>query len=500
MMSRKKFTAFAAAFIMLLEAVPLSAYANTTEKVTNVRLNKPYIGLRAVKGDDTDISNMKFALKNSKGEVVARFTGSDGSVVTYGNACDLTGITNATSFKQKKLPLDKIMDKFYPESFKCTSPSKVTKNGAQYHIDPEEGCYLSPADVLVMDYTDQTKFKVVDRMTVPANTIIADTAKTFKNTNNKYEYFYLDPASSYSQNTPLTPKNAFYPLEHAGEKVALSASTGKYSITYSGVTGGESCEVFDSKVTYTKVKMKFNDAFPGIADSDLIITDNAGLSSDPVIVKYDLRGSCDRGNGYYAQVSNICCSGSVISVVTPDENGYVEFWVRDDKLEAVFSYTLSFRLKLNGEITSGAGGGGRYYASLPRVAEKINVLMSFPKTGYCIGGLVPDKYTVVIDDRIDSRDYQISGNQINVTDSKVLQTADIKISKKPLLLGDCNRDGIINVTDIAIIAAHVKSVKKLDGRGPLTADVNSSGAINITDISVISAHVKAKKYIPKKWI
>ena len=67
-------------------------------------------------------------------------------------------------------------------------------------------------------------------------------------------------------------------------------------------------------------------------------------------------------------------------------------------------------------------------------------------------------------------------------------------------LGDCNRDGIIDVTDIAIIAAHVKGVKKLDGRGPLTADVDETGLINITDVSTIAAHVKGKKLIPEKLI
>ena len=495
---RRKIAAFSAAVMMLIPALSASADTGVTNKVTNVRLNKPYIGLTATKDSDIDISSMKFALKNSKGEVVAKFTGGGSSVTaTKGLACDLTGITDETSFKKKDPPLSAIMEKYYPDSYKCTAPNgKATKNGESFYIDPAQGCYLSPADQLVLDYTDTTKFTVVDTMTLPAYTIFIETDKKYNDIQNSAEFFYLEPATSISQKNPIPDTTPFYMLPHAGKQVKLSASKGKYDIhLIGGSIGNDKCEVFDHAVTYSKVRMKFTDAFPGIVDDDLTVTKKYESFSGSYSVKLDLRGSMKEKVFY-----TLCHSGPVFTAFVPDSNGYVEFWVQKDDPVAKMSYTFSWSFKQNGQLRNGSGGGSIVTAYLPRTVEKIKVLMSFPKSGYCIGGLAPDKYTVVIDDRIDRRDYQISNSVINVTDSKNLQTANIKISKKPLLLGDCNRDGSINVSDVSIIAAHVKGVKKLDGRGPLTADVDGSKLINITDVSTIAAHVKAKRLIPEKWV
>ena len=66
-----------------------------------------------------------------------------------------------------------------------------------------------------------------------------------------------------------------------------------------------------------------------------------------------------------------------------------------------------------------------------------------------------------------------------------------------LLLGDVNGDGIINVTDIAKIAAHVKAVKSMDDDKLAVADVNGDGVVNVTDLSRVAAHVKGIKEIGK---
>ncbi|WP_207646966.1 leucine-rich repeat protein, partial [Ruminococcus albus] len=62
-------------------------------------------------------------------------------------------------------------------------------------------------------------------------------------------------------------------------------------------------------------------------------------------------------------------------------------------------------------------------------------------------------------------------------------------------LGDVNGDGVINVTDITKVAAHVKGKKLLDAAAQKRADVNNDGKINVSDISKIAAHVKGKKLL-----
>ena len=61
------------------------------------------------------------------------------------------------------------------------------------------------------------------------------------------------------------------------------------------------------------------------------------------------------------------------------------------------------------------------------------------------------------------------------------------------LLGDLNRDGDINVTDITLMEAHVKSIRALNEYGLKAADVNGDGDINVTDLVKLVAHVKGIK-------
>ena len=61
--------------------------------------------------------------------------------------------------------------------------------------------------------------------------------------------------------------------------------------------------------------------------------------------------------------------------------------------------------------------------------------------------------------------------------------------------GDVNLDGEINVTDIAMIAAHIKGVKALSDEGMKLADVNADGNINVTDISMVASHIKGIRSI-----
>ena len=61
------------------------------------------------------------------------------------------------------------------------------------------------------------------------------------------------------------------------------------------------------------------------------------------------------------------------------------------------------------------------------------------------------------------------------------------------MLGDVNADKEINVTDIAMVAAHIKGIKALYENAVKAADVNGDSEVNVTDIAMIAAHIKGIK-------
>ncbi|MBQ8967923.1 leucine-rich repeat protein [Ruminococcus sp.] len=54
--------------------------------------------------------------------------------------------------------------------------------------------------------------------------------------------------------------------------------------------------------------------------------------------------------------------------------------------------------------------------------------------------------------------------------------------------GDLNGDGEVNVTDVNLIAAHVKSIRSLGNES--LGDVNGDGEVNVSDLMLVAAHVK----------
>ena len=70
-------------------------------------------------------------------------------------------------------------------------------------------------------------------------------------------------------------------------------------------------------------------------------------------------------------------------------------------------------------------------------------------------------------------------------------------AEAPTICGDVNCDGKIDVSDVVAVAAHVKSVKTLDGRGAFIADVNNDGIVNVSDIAMIAAQCKGIKAMPR---
>ena len=61
--------------------------------------------------------------------------------------------------------------------------------------------------------------------------------------------------------------------------------------------------------------------------------------------------------------------------------------------------------------------------------------------------------------------------------------------------GDANNDDKINVTDIAMIASHIKGIKALSNYQFNAGDVNNDKKLTVTDIAMIAAHIKGIKAI-----
>lgn len=61
--------------------------------------------------------------------------------------------------------------------------------------------------------------------------------------------------------------------------------------------------------------------------------------------------------------------------------------------------------------------------------------------------------------------------------------------------GDINKDNKINVSDIAMIAGHIKNEKPLTKEQQKVADINKDGKIDVTDLSALAAQVKGIKPI-----
>ena len=84
------------------------------------------------------------------------------------------------------------------------------------------------------------------------------------------------------------------------------------------------------------------------------------------------------------------------------------------------------------------------------------------------------------------------GNYVGVTAASFSITGN---STAGVMKGDVNGDGVVNVTDLSKIAAHIKSKKSLTGNVFVAADVNGDGSVNVGDLSRVAGHVKGKKNI-----
>ena len=94
-----------------------------------------------------------------------------------------------------------------------------------------------------------------------------------------------------------------------------------------------------------------------------------------------------------------------------------------------------------------------------------------------VENIIGDHYLIKVFDKVKTAD----GYYMGVFDDEVK--------------GDINGDGIVNVSDIAKVAAYVKGIKPLTEDELARADVNGDKLVNVSDISLLAAHVKGVKVL-----
>ncbi|WP_159640296.1 dockerin type I repeat-containing protein [Erysipelothrix anatis] len=60
------------------------------------------------------------------------------------------------------------------------------------------------------------------------------------------------------------------------------------------------------------------------------------------------------------------------------------------------------------------------------------------------------------------------------------------------LVGDVNDDGILNISDMAMIKSHLMGVRRLEREEQLRADINKDGIVDGTNLELVSIIIQRK--------
>ena len=96
-------------------------------------------------------------------------------------------------------------------------------------------------------------------------------------------------------------------------------------------------------------------------------------------------------------------------------------------------------------------------------------------------------------DSTSSKKSAASSSKKDSTSSKKPSTGSKPDNKPKTKKGDANLDGVVNVTDIGMIASHIKGIKALNSKQIKAADANGDNEITVTDIGMIASHIKGIK-------
>lgn len=155
------------------------------------------------------------------------------------------------------------------------------------------------------------------------------------------------------KNTDVSPRTLYCPLDTTFKRAmsnGISNSTdGRYRYNFSN-TGG----------TYRRVRVHLA-VFDSYFNADGTCTKEVGSNSG-VFHDYKFKYE-DMGNKDYYNSSLVVISGGAYTAVTPDENGYVEFYISTD-VGATTEYITEFAYRRNGV---NGGGGGKTGVFIPKL-------------------------------------------------------------------------------------------------------------------------------------
>ncbi|MBQ8965769.1 dockerin type I repeat-containing protein [Ruminococcus sp.] len=499
----KKIVSLLGAAVLLTDALPASA---ETDGIKYVYVNRPYL-------------NVTFDTEGFDPRELAPYVISDesGEAVAVGRVGEPT--LDHSSFYDMSLmrSIEDVWDtkgaRFIGYgTYKPDEGKKLLTYRKEEMEAEENGEYgVELCKAYYCEYKPDVYGEVLDTMTLEPNTVEIFVDKKFGTNNDDFTCMSLSPYDDYADCVSEYPNGKqLWPCDHWGEKFKFSADAGMYNLDLNKIEKADSkrtdwdgdapVKVSDEPVEYVKIRLNVWEDFPDFADLYPDgVPDRAvyyGTHIDPVSGEA-VESWADfnmLGNMELFVTDTFFVSGSVINAVYPDEKGNVELWVDPSADDVYLRYAFSARP----EVPGGGFVNGGSTAERKR-REQIYTAFDFPLSGHTLYDIRPGDYTVTFEDKYTNRNFKIMNGGFNVENTQELQKARIKVTQRKLIPGDCNDDGEVDVTDVMLAAAEVKSLRPLDHVGFAAADINDNTFVEVTDLMSIAAHVKGLANLPDEF-
>ncbi|SFB70620.1 dockerin type I repeat-containing protein [Ruminococcus albus] len=155
------------------------------------------------------------------------------------------------------------------------------------------------------------------------------------------------------------------------------------------------------------------------------------------------------------------------------------------------TYRMNMDMNLKPGYKFSIRGGtlhGNYDAELPAKCQNVKILCNDDIDGMIVEADKDDPDRIKLSVVRDVESFDISFT-FEMHKAEMTGYSDPSVKLK----GDLNNDGVVNVTDIIKLAAHIKGKKMLPD--PSAADFNNDSKINVNDLTKLAAHIKGKRLL-----
>ena len=394
---------------------------------STIQTNKPYLNITLDKGDIND-SSVYFTLKRN-GEMIGNFTlGMSKFNFRYAaseyvdalSGQKIQDITGAVSDEQLREKLgawaayaDEVITRVKTEDLTSKTPLSVNPNGDPNTIPVQnwDKLQIAPNSACFFGYFDNEKYPKVSEMTVPSMSVALSVS-------DDYSYRYDDSAyvKLIDPNDPDNPLYSAKIIDNKGLTTQTVGRTGDFVLSL-----GDYYNVSNKDVNLSNVSEKYSKIRVHISELPLSCSDD-GFVTGSSGEKYSLRSITYSGTDGTPLVLSYCfVSGSVITCDTPDEQGYIEIWVKDSD-----PYT-QLHAKFNGKDSDARTGVPMPFSL---IYEAVFTMMDYPSEGITLYNVLPGTYTI----EMDNEKYEVTGTtSLNVIDTKNMQAMELTIrAKTPL--------------------------------------------------------------------